>query len=87
MTPFDYIRMKKDAEMERRLTVRLPEELAEEIDNFTNEVGMSFAEFLRRACQEKLDRAAGISPPCVDKETMRGLILEVLEEEELLKKE
>lgn len=36
--------------------MRLPENLAQEINDFISESGMSFTEFLRRACREKLDR-------------------------------
>jgi len=45
----------------RRLTLRLPEELATEIEEYTNGIGMTFTEFLRRACREKLDRDSGRS--------------------------
>ena len=45
-------------QMERRITLRLPEELAKEVDVSIEVSGMPFTEFLRRACREKLDRDA-----------------------------
>ena len=47
---------------EHRLTLRLPENLYQEIESFTDETGMSITEFLRRACREKLDRENGTAP-------------------------
>lgn len=52
----------KKIQFERRITLRLPEELAEEIDASVKISGMSFTEFLRRACREKLDRESGKIP-------------------------
>ncbi len=79
--------MPKRVNNDAQTNIRLPKSMKDEIDEAATRENMSTMEWIRRACQEKLDRAAGISPPCVDRETMRGLILEVLEEEELLKKE
>ena len=44
------------------MTLRLPENLYQEIESFTDETGMSITEFLRRACREKLDRENGTAP-------------------------
>ena len=54
--------MRKTDEYDRRVSLRLPENFAAEIDEFIAERGMSFTEFLRRACREKLDREAGTAP-------------------------
>lgn len=48
--------MKKREEPERRTSLRLPESLAKQIDEYNKETGMSFTEFVKRACQEKLSR-------------------------------
>lgn len=43
-------------EEERRVSLRIPESLALEIEVLISKKGMSFTEFLRRACREKLQR-------------------------------
>lgn len=43
-------------EEERRVSLRIPESLALEIQVSISKNGMSFTEFLRRACREKLQR-------------------------------
>lgn len=47
---------------ERRFTLRMPEELAQEIDLITEKTGINMTEFIRRACREKLDRENGTAP-------------------------
>lgn len=51
-----YIPMSKKEEEERRISLRLPESLALAIEKNIEESGLSFVEFLRRACREKLER-------------------------------
>lgn len=41
------------------MTIRLPEHIAKEIDRSIEMSGSSFAEWIRRACQDKLDRDSG----------------------------
>ena len=65
---------------EHRVTLRLPETLYQEIEEFTDRSGMSITEFLRRACREKLDRENGRAAPQVSREELKELIKEVLEE-------
>lgn len=48
-------------EFDRRISLRLPEKLALEIEGYIAESGMSFTEFLRRACREKLERDKKLS--------------------------
>lgn len=48
-------------EFDRRVSLRLPEKLASEIEEFIAENGMPFTEFLRRACREKLEREKKMS--------------------------
>lgn len=48
--------------MERRFTLRLPDNLAKEIDSFVESSGMTMTEFVRRALREKLDRENGTAP-------------------------
>lgn len=43
-------------EEERRVSLRIPESLALEIQVSISKNGMTFTEFLRRACREKLQR-------------------------------
>lgn len=72
--------MRKTEEFDRRVSLRLTEEFANEIDEFIKKSGMSFTEFLRRACREKLDREKDSSAPQVSREELKELIREVLEE-------
>lgn len=51
-----YIIMSSTEDPERRVSLRLPESLAIKIDKSIERSGMSFTEFLRRACREKLKR-------------------------------
>lgn len=48
--------MSSTEDPERRVSLRLPESLAIKIDKSIERSGMSFTEFLRRACREKLKR-------------------------------
>lgn len=68
-------------------TVKMTQTLRDNIDLAAKDLGISTMEWIRRACQEKLDCAKNPQLTGVDKEAVKGLILEVLEEEELLKKE
>ena len=54
--------MKNEGDMERRFTLRLPDNLAKEIDSFVESSGMTMTEFVRRALREKLDRENGTAP-------------------------
>lgn len=54
--------MKNEGDMERRFTLRLPDDLAKEIDTFVESSGMTMTQFVRRALREKLDREAGTAP-------------------------
>ncbi|MDE2519586.1 MAG: ribbon-helix-helix domain-containing protein [Methanocorpusculum sp.] len=71
--------MKKEIEYGRRVSLRLPDELADEIDAFTKERGMSFTEFLRRASREKLDRDSGTGTN-KHNEMIKQAVYEVLKE-------
>lgn len=65
---------------EHRVTLRLPEELYQEIETFTSSSGMSITEFLRRACREKLDHMQTPALDTVDNDRLKQLIREVLAE-------
>ena len=54
--------MKNEGDMERRFTLRLPDDLAKEIDSFVESSGMTMTQFVRRALREKLDRENGTAP-------------------------
>ena len=73
--------------MERRFTLRLPDDLAEEIDSFIENSGMTATEFVRRACREKLDREKNGVPEVQILRAEFGERIEQLEKEvESLKK-
>lgn len=65
--------MKKKDEPERRTSLRLPESLAKKIDDRIEETGMSFTEFVKRACQEKLERDAEPAPAYVTRAEFEAL--------------
>lgn len=65
--------MKKKEEPERRTSLRLPESLAKRIDDRIEITGMSFTEFVKRACQEKLERDADPAPGYVTREEFEAL--------------
>lgn len=53
--------MRKRECEDRRLTLRLPEDIAKMVDKTIEISGISYTEWIRRACQEKLDRERGLS--------------------------
>lgn len=61
-------------EKDRRITIRMPVKLADEIDAELEKSGMSFTEFLRRACREKLDRDRELETISITKEELRAAI-------------
>lgn len=69
----------KKRDDDKRMTVRLPTDLADEIEVYLSSSGMPFTEFLRRACREKLDREAGRDATDQDGQ-IKQAIYEVLKE-------
>lgn len=66
--------MAKNTEYDRRVSLRLPGKLCNEIEEFIEPSGMSFTEFLRRACREKLDRDRELETISITKEELRAAI-------------
>jgi Arc/MetJ-type ribon-helix-helix transcriptional regulator len=67
---------------DRRMTIRIPESMAKEIDNSIERSGMPFAEWVRRAFRDKLDQESGDIHALkkVEDERVKQLMRDVLEE-------
>ena len=65
----------KTSEHDTRKQLRLPEDLNEAIDKAAKELNINSSEFIREACQEKIEKILGLKVNIINKKNNSGKIL------------